>query len=315
MTDVMTIGNAFTSPAQFGNWFAGSSWDGWRAILRAAFAETMSRKEIAFFRSVAYRDPPPQRVKEFWVCAGGRAGKDSAISGVVAHLAATFDARNRLRPGERVQVACLAVSREQAQTVLTLIKAFFELVPALKSMVRRETADGLELSNSVDIQILTGDFRSARSRTTLALVFDEIAFWPGAGTSSPDLEIYRGLRPSMLTLKESMLIGISTCYTKQGLLYDRWLAHFGKNTKDILVVQAPSVALNPTLPAEEIAQALLDDPEAAKADYLSQWRCGDRAGCHTPAIRPEARRQVCFVVGLLRRPLGFHDVCDRAPRG
>jgi hypothetical protein len=60
--------------------------------------------------------------------------------------------------------------------------------------------------------------------------------------------------------------------TKQGLLYDRWLAHFGKNTKDILVVQAPSVALNPTLPAEEIAQALLDDPEAAKADYLSQWR-------------------------------------------
>jgi hypothetical protein len=37
----------------------------------------------------------------------------------------------------------------------------------------------------------------------------------------------------MLTLKESMLIGISTCYTKQGLLYDRWLAHFGKNTKDI----------------------------------------------------------------------------------
>jgi hypothetical protein len=100
---MMSIGAAFSSPAVCGNWFAGSSWDNWRAVLRAAFAEPITRAEREFFRSVAKREPPPQRVKELWIVAGRRAGKDSVASGIAAHAAASFEsagvASGRTRAG------------------------------------------------------------------------------------------------------------------------------------------------------------------------------------------------------------------------
>ena len=43
----------------FARWFDGPSWDAWKVILRAAFALPMSKKEIAFFETIAGdRDPP-----------------------------------------------------------------------------------------------------------------------------------------------------------------------------------------------------------------------------------------------------------------
>src|SRR5271163_1430988 len=69
-----------------------------------------------------------------------------------------------------------------------------------------------------------------------------------------------------------MLIGISTAYRRDGLLYERWSKYFGKDSARTLVIQAESRALNPMLSEDEIEQALAEDPEAAKADYLSEWR-------------------------------------------
>jgi hypothetical protein len=51
-------------PGLFKQWFDGESWDGWRAILKAAFALPMREPEREFFRSVAERDPPKKRVRE-----------------------------------------------------------------------------------------------------------------------------------------------------------------------------------------------------------------------------------------------------------
>jgi len=73
-------------------------------------------------------------------------------------------------------------------------------------------------------------------------------------------------------LSESMLIGISTAYRRDGLLYERWSKYFGKDSARTLVIQAESRALNPLLSQAEIDAALAEDPEAAKADYLSEWR-------------------------------------------
>src|SRR5271170_6470727 len=268
----MQIGTAFSNPAVFGTRFAGASWNNWRAVLRAAFAERLTRAELAFFRSVAKREPPPQRVKELWVIAGRRAGKDSIASGIAAHAAASFEAAGRLRPGERALVACLAVDKAQAALVANYTRAFFEQVPSLRDMVERETADGLALSNGVEIAIMATDFRSIRGRTILCAIFDEVAYWRGDHSVSPDKEVLRGIKPSMLTLSESMLIGISTAYRRDGLLYERWAKHFGRDSAQTLVIQAESRALNPLLSQAEIDTALAEDPEAAKADYLSEWR-------------------------------------------
>src|ERR1700722_13465207 len=115
---MIDIGAAFSDRRVFGPWFEGPSWDNWRAVLRGACGERMTKAEKAFFFSVANRKPPAERVREFWVISGRRSGKDSIASVIAAHIAASFEPAGRLRPGERALVACLAVDRAQAATVL-----------------------------------------------------------------------------------------------------------------------------------------------------------------------------------------------------
>jgi hypothetical protein len=48
--------------------------------------------------------------------------------------------------------------------------------------------------------------------------------------------------------------------------------YFDSNDPDVLVVHAGTSQLNPTISAEFIQQQLERDPEAAAAEWLSQWR-------------------------------------------
>jgi hypothetical protein len=268
---MIEIGTALTDPRMFAPWFAGATWDGWRAVLRGAFAEPMTKAETAFFRTVAQRDPPAHRVREHWIIAGRRAGKDSIAALVAAHMAATFEPAGRLRPGERACVLCLAVDRAQAHTVLGYTRAYFEQIPALAALVMRASADGFELSNGVDIVIATNDYRAVRGRTVLCAILDEVCYWRSETAASPDVEVYRAIRPGMMTLNEAMLIGITTAYRRTGLAYDKWAKHFGQGGK-VLVIHAESKQLNPSLSQAEIDDAMADDPVAARADYFSEWR-------------------------------------------
>jgi hypothetical protein len=114
--------------------FAGDSWATWRAILKAAYGEPLSSRELATFHEAAGdRDPPARRVKELWVIAGRRSGKDS-IASAIATCAALTDYRQYLRPGERASVLCLAVDRLQAKIVNRYVRGYFSSVPLLQRL-------------------------------------------------------------------------------------------------------------------------------------------------------------------------------------
>ncbi len=270
---MMGIGAAFTDPRVFEPWFRGPSWNGWRAVLRAAFGERMTKAERAFFHSVAKRDPPDRQVRELLIVSGRRSGKDSTASGVAAYIAASFESAGRLRPGERAVVALLAVDRSQAQVVLGYLRSYFERIPALAALVESATDSGFRLKNCVDIEIVTNDYRSIRGRTLLCVICDEVSFWRSENSASPDREVYRAIRPGLLTLApRSLMILITTAYRRNGLAYERWSRYFGRDDPNVLVIHAESRQLNPTLPQSEIDEALAEDPQAAAADYLSIWR-------------------------------------------
>jgi hypothetical protein len=139
---------AMSDPRLFGPMFAGSSWDNWRAILRAALGLPMSPAEVAFFLTVAGREPPGRRVKELDIIAGRRSGKDSVASAIAAYAAATFTPDGKVRPGERPIVMLLGADRSQARSLLGYVKGYFAAIPPLAAMVERETLDGLELTKS-----------------------------------------------------------------------------------------------------------------------------------------------------------------------
>jgi hypothetical protein len=257
----------------FGPWFPGDSWNGWRTVLKAATGLPMSADEIEFFRTVAERDPPPRRVKELWVVAGRRAGKDSVASMIAAHSAALFDQQHRLRPGERAMVACIAFDRDQSKIVLNYTKSYFAEIDLLKSMVQNadRTAD-FELINCVDVAVLTNNFRAVRGRPILCAVLDEIAFWRDENSATPDEELYHAIKPGLASLPGSMIVGISSPYRRSGLLHSKFKAHFGKNTDDVLIIRAPTRVLNPTIDQAIIDQAMEEDPARARAEWMAEFR-------------------------------------------
>lgn len=273
-TPHLDIVSAMSHAGLFAPWFrGGSSWDGWRSILKAAFGLPMSDPEREFFHQVAEREPPSRRVKELWIIAGRRAGKDSIASLITAHAAMFFDPRDRLRPGERVLCAALACDREQSKIVLNYTRSYFTDIPPLAAMIRRETHSGFELNNGVDIAVSTNSFRNVRGRPILCAVLDEVAFYRDETSSNPDEELYRALKPGMATLSDdAMLIGISTPYRRSGLLFKKFREHYSKNSNDVLVIRAPSILLNPTLDRSIIAEALEEDPAAAGAEWNAVWR-------------------------------------------
>jgi hypothetical protein len=58
----------------------------------------------------------------------------------------------------------------------------------------------------------------------------------------------------LATIPGSLLIGMSSPHRRAGLLYQKWRESYGKNDDDVLVIRAPSRALNSTLP-QKVARA------------------------------------------------------------
>lgn len=273
MLQNLSIVDAMTAPELFEPWFRGASWDGWRAILKAAYGLPMTSEELEFFAEVAGgRKPPTKRVRELWIIAGRRAGKDSVASLIAAYSAALFPHQDRLRPGERAQVMCLACDRDQAAIVKNYTRSYFDLIPALDGLVTSETKDGFSLSNRVDVTVATNNFRSVRGRPLAIAILDELAYFRDENSASPDEELYVALKPSFKTLPGSMIVAISSPYRRAGLLYRKFAASFGRDDDSVLVIRAPTRLLNPMIPQSEIDAALEEDPAAAASEWLAQWR-------------------------------------------
>jgi hypothetical protein len=265
----------------FEPWFSGETWNNWRTILRAAYCLPLYDNELAFFHTVAGdRAPPTERVRELWVAGGRRMGKDSIASLIAVFAAMTFTgmpARRkiagfipRLRRGERALVMCLAVDRDQARIILNYVRSYFSDLPELAAMVQRETKDGFELRNGVDVVVQTNSFRSVRGRAVLLAVLDEVAFWHDENSATPDLETYRAIQPGLATVN-GMIVGISSPYRKSGLLFDKYRQHFAKDG-DVLYIKASTTALNPTIDPVVIARAVAEDPAAASSEWYAEFR-------------------------------------------
>jgi len=130
-----TASEAMNSQHLFGPFFCGASWDTWRAVVKAAHAEPLTKDELTLFKAVAGRLPPLQRIRELVAAVGRGGGKDSAVSFLAAyHQAVTFDPKGKLRPGERAYVLCIAVDKAQAAIAFRYVAGYFEAIPALAGM-------------------------------------------------------------------------------------------------------------------------------------------------------------------------------------
>jgi hypothetical protein len=273
MNAPISVFNVMNNSKLLGPFFAGPSWDTWRSVVKAAFAEKMSITEIEAFRSVAERDPPPQPVSEVIAVVGRGGGKDSVATAIATGIAVNFDPRrSKLRPGEKAVLMLLAVDRDQAGVAFEYIKGYFAEVPALAKLVKHVGVDSIELRNRCCIEVHTNSYRSVRGRSLLCVICDEVAFWRSEDSATPDVETAGAVAPGLARIRGSLLILISTAHRRGGLLYQKWRDAYGRNDPDILVVKGTTLQFNPLFDAKIIERQIASDPPLYRAEYLSEWR-------------------------------------------
>jgi hypothetical protein len=193
---------------------------------------------------------------------------------VAVFLAVFRDWSGYLSPGEVGTIKIIAVDRRQARVIYRYAVALLTNVPALASLVARQSDEEIELSNGVVIEIQTANFRSVRGFTIIALLVDEIAYLRNDETSAnPDTEILIAGRAAMATLHgNAMLLTAGSPYARRGEQFRAFRNYHGRDDAPVLVWQAATRTMNETVPQSFIDEQMERDPEASAAEYLAEFR-------------------------------------------
>jgi len=249
-----------------------SSWSTWRVALKAAWGEPLSGCELAVFESIAgQRKPPRHRVSELWCSVGRRGGKSKAAAAVGAFVGTCIDHSAKLTAGETGHVLVLAGSKAQAGVVRDYIGGALRSSPMLARQIDSETADEIRLKGRIVIAVGPNSFRLTRGFTLLAVVGDEISFWRSDESATPDVEVYRAVLPS-LAASGGIFVGISSPYRRAGLMHAKHRDCYGRDDDDVLYVKGASTAFNPSLDTRVVDRAMASDPEAARSEWLAEFR-------------------------------------------
>jgi hypothetical protein len=257
----------------FGNWFGTETWAVWRVFLASLFALKMTGEQEAMYGRFTGRVTLPQEpAKEAWVVVGRRGGKSLVAALTATFLACFKDYSELLAPGEVATVMVIAADRRQARVVMRYIAGFLESAPMLASMITKRTQEAIHLNNRVVIEIHTCNFRAIRGYTIAGVVCDEIAYWRTEDSANPDAEILNAIRPGMATIRGGLLLCISSPYARRGALWEAYKNHYGKDGDTVLVWQADTASMNPSVDPEIIADAYRDDEAVAAAEYGGEFR-------------------------------------------
>ena len=140
---------------------AGDSWRSWRTLLIAAMGEALTEDERATFRALTGRDLEPlQRVDQFAAVIGRRGGKSRTMATLACYLAGLCEHTDALVPGERGVLLCVALDQRVAKIILDYAEASFERSPILKQLIASRTADALELTNGITLEVRPASFEN-----------------------------------------------------------------------------------------------------------------------------------------------------------
>jgi len=245
----------------------------WEIVLRAMFGLPMDSASLPTFQKLTGRTrPPAKQVREAWLVVGRRGGKSFITALIAVYLACFRDYKPYLAPGERGTLMILAADRKQARVIFRYIMGMLNGSPMLKRLILAERAESIDLSNSISIEIHTASFKSVRGYTVIGALCDEIAFWHSDDGLLSASETINALRPAMVTIPGAMLIALSSPYSRTGPLWETYRDNYGKDSDDILVVQADTRSMNPTVPQSFIDKAFADDPLSAAAEFGGKFR-------------------------------------------
>ena len=250
-----------------------ATWGAWRAFLKALFGLSMDEGEAALFRACTGRQTLPDTPFAAAVLAiGRRGGKSFALALIAVFKACFVDYAPHLARGERATIVVVAADRKQARTIFRYVRGIMDAVPSLRAMIDGETAEELRLTVPVNIEVMTASSRTIRGYAIPVALLDEAAFWTVEGSTDADVEIVAGLKPAMAQFPDKMLLMASSPYGRRGAFWELFKDHHGVDGSRVLVWQAATRTMNPTIPQVEIDVEYEKDAARASAEYGGQFR-------------------------------------------
>jgi hypothetical protein len=307
----MNILDAISDDAVFGRAFKGESWTAWRSFLAALFALPMTPERLAIYKQCTGRtEPPSAPVSEAWLVCGRRSGKSFVLATAAVWLACFKDWRPYLAAGEHVTVMIVAADRRQARVILRYVRGLLKAVPMLAQTIEGETRESIDLRGNVCIEVHTASFRSTRGYAICAALLDELAFWHGEESTTPDTEVINAIKPAMATIPGAIMLCASSPYARRGALWDAFRRHHGKEGDPVLVWRAATRTMNPTVPQRVIDAAMESDSAAALAEYGAQFRTDVESYVSREAV------EACIALGVRERAplpgIRYGGFCDPA---
>jgi hypothetical protein len=311
MKPLVSMRAALSDDDLLGKALKGDSWSAWRTMLIAAMGEALTDDEREVWRELTggREREPCEPVEEFHAVVGRRSGKTKAAATAAVYLSALCDHSGQLAAGERAVLPLLSATTWQATRAFNLIRGVFAGSPALASLIEGETAGELRLRNAVDIVCRPASFRTIRGATAIGFVADEVGFWYSAEQArNPDTEIFNAMRPALATLGGPLLV-VSSPYAKRGELWNAFRRDYRfDGDPKIVVINAASRRMNPTLSESVVGRAYERDPQAAASEFGGTFRT-DVSGFLDFALVDAAVDR-----GVLVRPpqpnIDYRSACD-----
>ncbi|OPZ37451.1 MAG: hypothetical protein BWY99_01870 [Synergistetes bacterium ADurb.BinA166] len=237
-----------------------------------------------------------------------------------------------LMPGSEIRILCIANDKEQASIVFTDVQSHVESVDYFKNskssmtqtLARFRTEGDRKRNGDLAKGSITATFKSSiakglRGRGIICAILDEIAFFVDDGKSSAE-RVYKAIFPSLAQFSpkdpknkhvpigpsEGRMVLISSPDAKEGFFYRMYetAKAGGKASKNMLVIQAPTWEVNPTLSKDYYEGEFAKDPKSFMTEHgaefsdrvrgwIEDWK--DLTDCIVPDLRPSSR-------GLPREP-------------
>ena len=267
--------------------------------------------------------------RELLLVLGRRAGK-STISAIIAayeiykllcrgHPQAHYG----IPSGSEIRVLCVANDKEQASIVYGDMSGYVEQVDYFKSSIAGHTQTFLRFQTENDKKkfgdggkaTLTATFKSSiakglRGRGIMCAILDELAFFVDDGKSSAE-RVYKAIFPSIsqfspkdpknrrrtLGPSEGRIISISSPDAREGFFYRLYQLSLtkGKESSNMLMIQAPTWEVNPTLDHSYYETEYHKDPKSFATEHGAEFSDRvrgwiedhqDLLDCVVPSLRP-----------------------------
>ncbi len=223
-----------------------------------------------------------QEYEEMWGVIGRRAAKTSALqSFILAYEAALGGHEEYLGAKQNGLIYLVAQKLELAQQSMLFIDAMLESTSLLEGQVANRLGGEIQLKNNMLIRPSAATIKSSRGFAIPAIGFDEASFWyKDAESANPDYEVERAASWAMVQFPHRKKIGISSVWSKQGLIWDNYQAGTNgcklqdeskreEHQRKLVVFGTTASFENPVVTRESLQKEKLRDSEAFDRESLS----------------------------------------------